>query len=567
MSKSMMALIGLCVALVAMAAIQMWQVAGLKEATSKLMRDQHVQLTAEIAGTKDGLSLAIGKKHAEVLKAIDELRSETAENRSEVAKGMSDQRAALLDELTSLKSAASKALDDQQTQMAKSMSSVERTVSNQNAVIDRAMGKIIPVVMPAEWENRLSQLEARIKEPGRWPKDASEAEGFLNQASSLVKDMPAWAEADYLPRLTPVRWAAGVFVSIARPRDDAAIPSIIEETKGLVSAIPDGGSADLERKLKEESRLLSEKLDQSKLAEAIKTAGQYIQNANSSSSDEALADISNVYDVLGLYEEEGPQAAEVRALRTQLHKSMVESQGKQQAASLAERWSIVQKLRNDQPGIFEMSVNMLLQEVATTRVALALERVKQPTLDDLETALRHVITETSTQAAKREEERQAKAIREYQRWALGQIRKFEGRMSKDSLNRVSWDAVQRVKDGGGCQGLEDLPSVADAISHAKYTPVKGKFWGSTSVYTWQDKPYTEPDFASELWFKVLRDVFVADLLPVNPVLLETAVQERYQRAFLSGLKLLDGRDDQTYVAEQTALAIKKPLRDFIEGQP
>jgi hypothetical protein len=55
------------------------------------------------------------------------------------------------------------------------------------------------------------------------------------------------------------------------------------------------------------------------------------------------------------------------------------------------------------------------------------------------------------------------------------------------------------------------------------------------------------------------------LLAINLSMLEMPVQERYQRAFQLGWKQLDGRDDQIYVAEQTAVTVKKPLRDFLEN--
>lgn len=536
-------------------------VVGLAAAAIWLIASQY-RLSTEMA--------AANNDRANLIREVQTLRSAMEKHGAAVNQAVSDSLSKVSDRLDQQTTGMDRALKEhvaaQNKSLADNIAVMSTHIDQQTAVMNRALGKVIPVVMPPEWENQLSQLEARIKEPDRWPKDATEAQGFLDQASSLVESMPAWAEADYLPRLTPVRWAAVAFVSITRPRDDAAIPSIIEETNGLVNATPDGGAADLQRKLKEEAQLLSEKMDQSNLAEAIKVGGIYVQNADSS-LDDALADIANVYDVLGLYEKDGPQTGEVRGLRTQLHKLMVMRQGKQQAASLAERWSIVQTLKNDQPGVFEMSVSMLLQEVATTRVALALESIKQPALDDLETALRRVMNETSTQAAKREEERQAKAVRDYQRWALGQIMKFESRMSKDSLDKLSWNGVQRVKDKDGCEGFEDLPGLADAIKLATHKWVPGRFWGGTNTYTWQDKEYKEASFASELRFKAIRDVFVADLLPVNSVLLDAPVQERYQRVFQSAWKQLDGRDDQTFVAEKTALTVKKTVRDFLENQP
>jgi len=68
-------------------------------------------------------------------------------------------------------------------------------------------------------------------------------------------------------------------------------------------------------------------------------------------------------------------------------------------------------------------------------------------------------------------------------------------------------------------------------------------------------------------YKRVRDAMVNHLLAINLSMLEMPVQERYQRAFQLGWKQLDGRDDQTQVAEQTAVTVKKSLRDFLENQP
>ena len=404
--------------------------------------------------------------------------------------------------------------------LAESTAVLSAQIDQQTAVLHRALGKMIPVVMPPEWESRLAQLEARIKEPGLWPKDANQARGFLDQASSLVKGLPAWAEEDYLPRLTPLRWAAVVFVCINRDRDDVSMPSIVEEAMGLLNAVPDGISIDLTRKLKDETKLLSDTLDRANLAEAVKGARRYVANPGSI-SDDALSDISNVYDVLGLHEKNGPQANDVRILQSQLRKLLVTHQGKQQAGSLVERWSLVRELATTQPDLYNLSVNLLLQEVATARVLLASEGVKQPTLDELDTILRGVVTSHSTLAAKREEERYAQATRDYQRWALSQIIQFEDRFK----------AIE-----------------AQAVADASLWPWDKSGWSAER-------------------FRDVHNVMVAHLLPIDLALLDKPVQERYQREFDKGWKQLDGRPDQTSVAEQSASTVKRPVRYFVKGPP
>ena len=418
------------------------------------------------------------------------------------------------------------ALDELKTQVqadhtvASSLDRISEQIKQQNAVLNRALGKVIPVVMPPEWEKQLTELEVRIKDAARWPKDACEAQGFLDQTSSLFKGLPAWAEADYLPRLTPVRWAAMAFVSLNRPRDGTTLRALVEEMNGFADDKPEGGSADLQRRLIEDSRLLSVKLDPANLAEAIEKARKYVQNVDAPSADTS-ADIADAYDLLGLHEMKGAEADKVRTLRKQLHRAMVARQAEQQAASLKERWAVVQGLKKEQAGLYEVSANMLLQEVVTARVALALESVKQPTLDALETNLRRVVTDIAVQAAKREEERQAKALREYQRWALKEVNTFE------SVFKEAGDTV-----------------------HTDWSAWKLGF----------NRGWTDAEFAK------VRDAMVDHLLPVNLALADLPVQKRYEQAFEKGWRQLDGREDQTQVAVATAMTVKKPLRDFFEEE-
>ena len=70
---------------------------------------------------------------------------------------------------------------------------------------------------------------------------------------------------------------------------------------------------------------------------------------------------------------------------------------------------------------------------------------------------------------------------------------------------------------------------------------------------WEDIRYGE-----------IRDAMVTYLLPINGSLLDLPVQNRYQKAFDFLWGKLEGRDEQTSVAEQTATVEKKKPSDFLE---
>ena len=108
-------------------------------------------------------------------------------------------------------------------------------------------------------------------------------------------------------------------------------------------------------------------------------------------------------------------------------------------------------------------------------------------------------------------------MRSYQRWALVNIKAFEAAFQATSDKAAEAASILRNDDGG-----------------------------------WSD------------YYQEVRQAMVAHLLPINLALLDLPVQKRYQRAFQTGWNKLDGREDQTAVAQASALAVKKSLREFLE---
>ncbi|MBI1338071.1 MAG: hypothetical protein GC164_14080 [Phycisphaera sp.] len=404
------------------------------------------------------------------------------------------------------------------------LQSLRTSTDQQTAVLNHALGKVIPVVMPTAWEHQLAQLEDRIKDPTRWPQNAVDAQNFLNDTAELFKTLPAWAEADYMPRLTPVRWAAMSFMGLCpTPTEALSLNQQSQELRQLAGAEPDGGSSDLQKRLISQADALSNKYSQVMLETAVARAKAFIAEEHDDLpvSTDADSDIADVYDFLGDHEKDGPQAAEIHTLREELHQHMIKHQAEQQAAILNRQWVAVAALKDTQPEIYQTAVSMLLQQVVVARVALSMEGIQDAGYNKLEDNLKHAVSGMTTHAAAQAEDQQAKAIRDYQRWALEQIKAFESSYHATEEHAKKDASIWKMDNGG-----------------------------------WNDARYRE-----------VRDAMVIHLMPVNMALLELPVQNRYQRAFDLGWKQLDGREDQTYVAEQTVSVVKKPLRDFMEIKP
>ena len=79
-------------------------------------------------------------------------------------------------------------------------------VQQQTSVLDRAIGKVIPVTLPDWFTNQIADLETQIQHIVVMPTDA-EITNMYGTLTNLVERMPAWAENDYLPQLNKLRWA------------------------------------------------------------------------------------------------------------------------------------------------------------------------------------------------------------------------------------------------------------------------------------------------------------------------------------------------------------------------
>ena len=402
------------------------------------------------------------------------------------------------------------------------ISSLESATEQQTTVLQQILDHVLPPQVPADWENRLKQLEVQVGDISQWPKDAGEAGRFFEQTSELITSLPAWAEADYLPRLSLVRWAAMAFVHLNDLRSNGQsvdqLEELVVEMRDLADVRPQGGSEALVQRLRENSVELAGRVTNRRVTEAIREAQQYLAGGS-----DAAPDIVDVYEFLGLYEK-GHGLVNINVnivtLRKKVYEEMVRRQADEQAAVLRSQWQNIQELARvrSQSAVFETSTRMLLQQVISMHVALVLEGIATTAYDELESELRRAVEAIESKAAERAEERQAQAIRSYQRWAFSEVKAFEA-VFRATSDKATEDASLLRRDDGG----------------------------------WNDVYYNE-----------VRLAMINHLLPINLVLLDLPVQERYQQAFQTGWKKLDGREDQTSVAQASALTMKKSLRAFLE---
>ena len=383
---------------------------------------------------------------------------------------------------------------------------IEATTQQQTEILNAALGNALPVKMSPKWEGRLEELEAKVAEPDLWPRDASRAQEFVDELSQLISELSPLSESNYFPRLSLVRWAAVAFDVLHRtPAPDESLDNLVEQIRAVADAKPDGVVSELDQRLRVTADDWAAKAETQLINETIQVARKYL-TSNDAARQEAFshdASIDEVYEILGIYEDDSQRGDEIHELRTRLQRQIVTREAQSQAAALSDQWAEAKKLVTSKPEVYRTAASMLLREANSARAVLVLHGIHQPVYDSLEGEIRDAV-----------EGMQDEAGRRYQGWALGQIIRFQ-RKHKAIGEKASRDARYLSFDNGG----------------------------------WTDDRFREVQHAMESY-----------LLPINRALLDLPVLMRYQREFDEGWNRLDGREEQTNVARASSLREKRSLR-------
>jgi len=370
-------------------------------------------------------------------------------------------------------------------------------VQQSTAVMHRAIGKVIPVELPESLTNKLVALEARIADSHSWPKDLAEADALLADLRALVKQIPAWAEEDYLPRLSKLRWAVqslqviqanGTVQGVAL--DDAA-----DAYANLLSIQPDGGSTNIAAVLVSRQQDTTARFAKFRREAAINDAKEQLGLAVMTGGLVAWQ---------GLSEWTNSPSGDQQAvdLRRQLHARLLEDDTSKFIASVDV--GLAQAAKEPSRIVRQISFGKLLDNVVSQRQILLespdVNASLSRSLTDLAARIEKMVeSDNSAQMADQE-----KKSLKYQGWALSQIRKFNETMNSTEGTRVPT----------GVYDSNDYPGIKNAMS----------------TY----------------------------LVPISVGFLDPAVSRLYYEAFDRGWKKLENQKDlQTEVAKQEALTQKQ----------
>ena len=373
----------------------------------------------------------------------------------------------------------------------KELNHLRTALQQPTAVTYAALGKVIPVKMPAEFDVDLSAAEqAATKLARQGSPDLVEVKRNIHTVALLVRQLPPWAEQDYLPRFNALRWAlsteyllaasgAGQNQTATEVSDNAEnlihqMNSIPNPTKlGITAATLDK----LFKHLKGAARRL-----QSRAAELVyhSARAEALACLNNPKLDPSVA-IASLQPWLNNKE----CGLEATLLADKLYHLVAE----RQAGNIMKQFNRAAKRLDG--SLLTVALGNAYNGLAALKISLAArglpaDPVVEADLAKCKADLREI---AQRQAAKR-----AKIRRYYQYWAMEQIKKCQVRYKADK--KVGWNH-------------------------------------------WQ--------------YKDIMHAAINYLLPIRQGALTVAVQQEYNQEFSLVWGKLKGRDDQTYVAEQEAV--------------
>ncbi len=306
-----------------------------------------------------------------------------------------------------------------QAAILKQLAALREASTQQTAVLSRAVGNIIPVQMPAKFNQRLAQLEQSVAKQSRGQATPSEARAARQAFEKLARQLPPWAQQDYLARINPLRWSI-ISLCLLHPRASAQrIPSTSQarymraQLLSAPSGTPGGIRQSVVDRLCSQLTAKAKRLDQLARASRHKAALSNAKNAIENGKSIRLA--SAAMDGLTPWANSKSAQALTRKLAVIIWKQQAIRQCKALQRQL-HRIDATKNTRLEQSGASLVYQSAMTQELLLVGHGTNSNKVKSL----LASVRKKIVAIEATQAAAANA-----AHRRYQAWALAQILQFK----------------------------------------------------------------------------------------------------------------------------------------------
>jgi len=420
--------------------------------------------------------------------------------------------------------------------------------------------------IPQEIEESVKEMEAILTDRNQWPQDSQAADKMRQNLDEIVQTLSPVATERILPQLARLNWGIEALWNL---RTHAiAAPNQLEEVQEVITEMlethPRGHFNEIQRELETRLKEIDPQLRAFQMKQILERANRALED-----KEDASAAFSSLEEFRG--------EKEVAAILPKLRTKVLEKTGLERIESFEKNLTKTRSFADDRAR--QVSLLTIQEGVLRLTVDLELEEtVPKEVLKKAKNLLASCDKELLALAAKQQDDH-AKKVRRYQAWALEQIRKFDSpngwyydvslpwaesqlREFQNASEDKDWVAIQTfpsmkqlVQEKVGV----DLSEMKGAMLTAdKRKEIYNEAWRTVG---WKNSIHTE------IAYRATRDGMVKFLLPIQPHLLDPPVAQLYQQAFSKGWQKLEGREDQLFVAQQSAVVQKKTLEEVASSNP
>lgn len=366
---------------------------------TEAMRKVNEEMAGKLETVQDDLADQLVEAQKEAAKRIAEAQAASDKKAAELVAALAEKHEKLQGDLM-------KAQADTSAKVASGVDLVEKYVGGQNTILDRALGKYVPVLLPKDLEGRIAKLESQSKDAAQWPQTEEAVAAFAEELRGCINAVPAWAERDLLPRTNVLRWDASAFKVLMKAggKDKA---QVAEDCGAVLDVAFDGVQDDLVNRLRETQ-------DQ-----AEKTMRDERRVAVLAAADKALGgegDATKAWEDLAYLVDQKDVEAIDR--QSKLRSKVLNDKAMAQVEAMKKSLGVARQANDDQ--LRQMGYRQIAVTAASQRLAWLEEGVESGVISKME-------------VVQKDAERQAEALAKddadrkwlaYQKWALGRIQEM-----------------------------------------------------------------------------------------------------------------------------------------------
>ena len=378
------------------------------------------------------------------------------------------------------------------------------TIEQQGSLLSRVVGTVVPIRIPESTENELVRIESKLSETDMLTASKDDAATLTREFTTLISSLPPWIQAELLPRIVPVRWQLAALLLIHRelPDDADDLLDLAEELAIHASNHPQATPDVLLERLQTQAKNVTTKTAEVEERSALERASKAASGEGDPSA--SLVELETLADT-----------PERKQLQQELRLAVL----RKEANRIEEDAALLPRLAD--PELKARLATTIHSAIQNLRITASALNIEPPELtEQLSRLAAHAEDQIQAYQADTAQKNAAR-LRDYQRWALEQIR--------------SVPALDKLESGR-------VAKIASAID--RNNPLS------------QARDDANNGARDELVKLLIEHLSIVDLR-----LLDTAVSEWYSKVFTDQFGKLD-EARQIRVVEGFANSIKHPLENL-----